>query len=118
MSKQEKFSKLIGQRLEAAHQEKADDFLWQKIEQERNNKIKSFTFWLSIAASVAVLGFVSLVMIQEPAMSEAAAVSRYQIEKMDSAIQFAVISHDSYELERLLTEREKMMNPQSRNYTL
>ncbi|MBV2130426.1 DUF3379 domain-containing protein [Arsukibacterium indicum] len=122
MSKQQQFSELLGQRLTAAHQETADDLMWQQLQQRINKRRRKLTLWLSSAASLAFIGILSGILYSGQIEPEPLAVSdpvyRYQLEKLDVAIQQSIIRNDHEQVERLIAQRQQLNKPQPRTYTL
>ncbi|SNY49319.1 hypothetical protein SAMN06297280_1348 [Arsukibacterium tuosuense] len=122
MSKQQQFSELLGQRLTAAHQETADDLLWQQLQQRLDKKRRKLTLWLSSAASLAFIGILSGLLysghIEPETVAVADPVDSYQLEKLDVAIQQSIIRNDHEQVERLIAQRQQLNKPQPRTYTL
>lgn len=126
MSKQQQFSELLGQRLTAAHQETADDLIWQQLQQRLNKKRRNVALWLSSAASLAFIGILSGILYTghtEPTKialnnPEASTINSYQLEQLDAAIQHSVIRNDHEQVQRLIAQRQQLNKPQPRTYTL
>lgn len=126
MSKQQQFSELLGQRLTAAHQETADDLMWQQLQQRLNNKRGKSAFWLSSAASLAMIGVIGGMLYSnqpEPAQvaidqPQTSPVSNFRLEQLDAAIQQSILLNDYEQVERLIVQRQEFNEPQPRTYTL
>lgn len=118
MSKQQKFSELLGQRLAAAHQETADDLIWQQLQRRLNKKRRHIALWLSSAASLAALGILSAILYSSPLKPAVAVTSSYQLEQLDAAIQQSIIRNDNEQFERLLAQRQQLNKTQPRTYAL
>lgn len=126
MSKQQQFSELLGQRLTAAHQETADELMWQQLQQRLSNKRSKSAFWLSSAASLAIIVVIGGILYSgQPQPMQVAIdqqqttpVSNYRLEQLDAAIQQSVLLNDHEQVERLIAQRQHLNKPQPRTYTL
>jgi hypothetical protein len=126
MSKQQQFSELLGQRLTAAHQETADDLIWQQLQQHLDKKRSKAMLWLSSAASLAIIGLISGVLYNgqpEPvqvalSQPETSIVNSFRLEQLDAAIQQSVLLNDHEQVARLIAQRQHLNKPQPRTYTL
>lgn len=118
MSKQQKFSKLLGQRLEAAHQEVADDLMWQQLQQRMKRRSGKLSHWLASAASVAALGLLTSGLYFNQLKPDQSMANSFELEQLDAAIQQSIMHNDTEQFERLLVQRQQLNKPQPRTISL